>query len=133
MKKILLLILFIYAISFADSAMLYFTAPGGHGMIGKAAGYVVHYWPDSLGPINTELKWAQATEYWPNNHLINGGYPIPSPAGQTDSILITGLTPGRSYYFVIKAWNSDLIYSPLSESIRLPSRPIKPPVLTGWR
>jgi hypothetical protein len=75
--------------------ILRWTATGDDGDVGRATSYDLRYVPAVQGPIDTEAKWNQAFQI--------GGEPVPSPAGQPDSILVRGLTPGASYYFCIKA------------------------------
>jgi len=87
---------------------LHWTAPGDDGNIGQAAGYDIRYWPVRFGPINSEHKWISANRV--------PGEPSPSPAGLTDSMLVTSLESGAEYYFCIKAYDEVGNYSGLSNS-----------------
>jgi hypothetical protein len=87
---------------------LRWTAPGDDGYSGRAAGYDLRYQPYSVGPINTEAEWINATRAV--------GEPSPSPAGQVDSMVITGLEYGAIFYFCIKAFDSAGNYSVMSNS-----------------
>ncbi len=88
--------------------ILYWTATGDDGYVGRAAGYDMRYLPYNLGPIDTEQKWALAYHA--------DGEPIPRQAGQIDSMVVRGLTPGADYYFCIKAYDEAGNYSALSNS-----------------
>jgi hypothetical protein len=74
--------------------LLHWTAPGDDANIGRAAGYDLRYVPSSAGPIDTEAKWNQAVQVQ--------GEPVPSQAGQRDSMVVARLAPCMSYYFCIK-------------------------------
>jgi hypothetical protein len=76
------------------SITLTWTAPGDDGMSGNATGYVVKY--STSGPV-FDSNWASATTYtqsW-----------TPAKNGTTETHVITGLTAGTSYWFVIKAYD----------------------------
>jgi hypothetical protein len=88
--------------------ILYWTATGDDGYIGRAAGYDMRCVPYEMGPIDTGAKWALAMRL--------SGEPTPSPAGHIDSMLVSGLEPGASYYFCIKAYDEAGNYSTLSNS-----------------
>ncbi len=66
------------------------TAPGDDGDLGQAWGYDLRY---SLDPLDL-LDWATATQV--------AGEPLPAAAGQAESMMVPGLTPGASYYFSIE-------------------------------
>jgi hypothetical protein len=88
--------------------MLHWTAPGDDGGQGRASGYDIRYRPDDYGPINSELRWAVSTQ------AVNE--PMPSMAGNRDSMLVTGLNSGEGYYFAIKTYDDVGNYSGLSNS-----------------
>lgn len=88
--------------------MLHWTATGDDGNIGRAAGYDIRYRPAILGPINSEYKWLYANRI--------AGEPVPSPAGQIDSMLVISLESGAAYYFCVKAFDEVGNYSGLSNS-----------------
>ncbi|MEW5794948.1 MAG: hypothetical protein AB1772_01180 [Candidatus Zixiibacteriota bacterium] len=87
---------------------LKWTAPGDDGYVGKATGYDIRFQPLSLGPLNTEAEWQAAT--------MIAAVPIPSPAGQKDSVLVLGLTPGLGYYFALRTCDEVGNKSQLSNS-----------------
>lgn len=65
-------------------------APGDDATAGTASTYIVRYNTTTI----TESNWATSTDAT--------GEPTPSPAGSVESTTVSGLTPGRTYYFVIK-------------------------------
>ncbi|MEJ2722893.1 MAG: hypothetical protein P8181_17410, partial [bacterium] len=73
-----------------SSFELTWTAPGDDYMTGTAAAYDIRY---SVRPITTTDEW--------NRALVVADPPTPKPAGETESLTMTGLTAG-SYFFVIK-------------------------------
>lgn len=78
----------------ANSITLSWTAPGGNGTLGKAAGYVVRY--STSGPI-TVVNWASAknyTQFW-----------APLPAGSIESHVINGLNTSTLYWFAVRAYD----------------------------
>ena len=88
--------------------LLTWTATGDDGLNGIASGYEIHYLEAKYGPISNELAWRYSNRV--------SGEPIPSPSGQTDSMIITGLEDGKGYYFCIKAYDDAGNYSGLSNS-----------------
>jgi hypothetical protein len=88
---------------------IYWTAPGDDGNIGRASRYEIRFWGVNNGPIDNDWKWRRAT--------IVGGAPIPSMAGNTDSLSVRGLDYGAQYYFCIRAYDEVENQSPLSASI----------------
>lgn len=88
--------------------MLHWTAPGDNGYEGRAASYDLRYREYVYGPINSQLRWQYATQVY--------GEPTPSPAGSTDSMLVSGLEPGGRYYFCIKSSDAAGNISGLSNS-----------------
>ncbi|MBI4090268.1 MAG: hypothetical protein HY421_02585 [Candidatus Kerfeldbacteria bacterium] len=75
----------------SNSVSLVWTAPGDDGTTGTAAIYTMRY---ALQPI-TEATWSSATSA-PNP-------PTPLPAGTTQSMTVTDLSPGVTYYFALKS------------------------------
>jgi hypothetical protein len=69
---------------------LTWTAPGDDSSSGTASQYDIRY---STVPIS-DGNWASATQV--------SGEPAPLPAGQQQSFTVTGLQPGRTYYFAMK-------------------------------
>jgi hypothetical protein len=88
--------------------ILYWTATGDDGEIGRATSYDLRYLPADQGPIDSEGKWNQAIQI--------SREPVPSYYGQVDSMLVRGLAPGESYYFCIKAIDDAGNSSPISNS-----------------
>ncbi|WP_135555545.1 fibronectin type III domain-containing protein [Paenibacillus cymbidii] len=81
-----------------SSIAISWTAPGDDDdPFGYASSYDVRY---SLSPI-TEANWAAATQAT--------GEPTPTEAGTSQSMTVTGLSPGTTYYVAMKA--SDLNYT----------------------
>ncbi|KAF0244777.1 MAG: hypothetical protein FD180_2236 [Planctomycetota bacterium] len=73
------------------SASLQWTAPGDDGMSGTSSSYDLRY---ATAPIVSEADFAAATPA--------AGEPVPAPAGETDALVINGLTPGTTYWFALK-------------------------------
>jgi hypothetical protein len=84
------------------SITLTWTAPGDDGNIGTASQYDVRY---STSPI-TETNWGSATQAL--------GEPTPSVAGSTENFMVTGLSPGTTYYFALKTADEVPNWSELS-------------------
>jgi hypothetical protein len=75
----------------AGTIILGWTAPGDDGNSGTADLYIIRYSTESLD----ESSWASAETY--------ADSPKPIPAGNYQSIAMTGLTPGEYYYIAAKA------------------------------
>ncbi len=71
---------------------LTWTAPGDDGTSGTASAYVVRY-ADSA--IVSEADWAAATDV--------DSEPTPQAAGSSESMTVSGLAPGQTYYFMVRA------------------------------
>ena len=78
----------------ADSVALVWTAPGDDGNVGRASSYEMRY---SENPVaaDTAAWWASATSV--------GAMPAPLPAGSTESYIVAGLAPGKTFYFAIRS------------------------------
>jgi len=72
------------------SVDLRWTAPGDDGDVGTATSYIVRYNTVEI----TDANWDASTDV--------DGEPAPSVAGTSESMTVTGLTPGETYYFAIK-------------------------------
>jgi len=81
------------------------TAPGDNGNTGTATTYIVRYRDTS---IVSEFGWSLATDV--------SGEPTPQAAGSSESMTISGLTPGQTYYFAIKTQDEVPNTSGLSNS-----------------
>ena len=84
---------------------LTWTAPGDDGNIGTASNYVVRY-ADSA--IVSEFGWLMATDV--------STEPTPQPAGSPQTMTLSDLTPGQTYYFAIKTQDEVPNTSGLSNS-----------------
>lgn len=76
--------------STATSITISWTAPGDDGSSGTASQYDIRY---STSPIS-EANWDDAIQVT--------GEPAPKSAGSSESFSVTGLSPGTTYYLVIK-------------------------------
>ncbi len=74
-----------------SSIRLSWTATGDDSKDGTAASYDVRY---STSPIS-ESNWSSSTQV--------SGEPTPSVTGSSESMTVSGLSPGVTYYFAIKA------------------------------
>lgn len=84
------------------SAILTWTAPGDDSTSGRATAYDIRYAEFSL----VSGQWQTASPV--------ADPPVPKLAGQTDSCTVTGLSPGTTYYFAVKAVDSASNWSGLS-------------------
>ena len=75
------------------SVNLSWTAPGDDGATGTAASYLVRY---SSTAITSETDWANATP-------VIAGIPSPQAAGSSETMIVSGLTIGTTYYFSVRA------------------------------
>jgi hypothetical protein len=87
------------------SATLKWTATGDDSTSGTAARYDLRYYRIRI----TYANWDSATQV--------AGLPTPSPSGQTDSMLVTGLHEDSTYYFAILAYDEANNSSPMSGNV----------------
>ena len=87
-----------------SSITLTWTAPGNDGSTGIATCYDIRY---STSAIN-EGNWASATQVT--------GEPTPRPAGTSQSMVVSGLSPSTTYYFAIKTSDEASNTSAISNS-----------------
>lgn len=97
------------------SVTLNWTAPGDDGSSGTASQYDIRY---SLSTI-TDANWTSATQV--------AGEPTPQTAGTAESFDVTGLTPGTTYYFAIKAADEVPNWSTLSNVVAKATEPENTP------
>jgi hypothetical protein len=72
---------------------LSWTASGDDGTTGTATSYLVRY---SSTEITDQSGWDSAT-------IVTAGIPTPQVAGSSESLIVSGLTPGDTYYFAVIA------------------------------
>ncbi len=77
-----------------NSLALQWTATGDDSTSGRASSYQLHYSTSAPG-IDTLTWWNQAS-------TVASGLPAPRTAGSIDSTRVAGLTPGTTYYFVLR-------------------------------
>ena len=103
----------------ADSVVLEWTAPGENGMEGQAKSYDIRYSQAPISPAN-----------WKTTPPVPLA-PAPEPAGTSQSVRITGLSPNTKYYFAITATDSSGNTSPLSNQLEvLTADTVAPGVIT---
>jgi len=85
--------------------VLSWTAPGGDSTSGRAAAYDIRYAEFSL----TTGQWQTASPV--------ANPPSPKPAGEIDSCVVTGLSPGTLYYLALKTADSSSNWSGLSNVV----------------
>lgn len=85
---------------------LSWTAPRDDGTTGTPANYLMRY---STSAISDQTVWNNATP-------VTTGIPTPQAAGSSEHITITGLTPGTTYYFSVRAQDEVPLLGGLSNS-----------------
>jgi hypothetical protein len=88
-----------------SQAKLTWTAPGDDSLAGRATSYDVRY---SLSPI-TATNFTLATRVT--------GVPAPKPSGSAETLTVTNLIAGTSYYFAIKTGDEVTNWSALSNIV----------------
>ncbi|HSA99185.1 MAG TPA: M4 family metallopeptidase, partial [Anaerolineales bacterium] len=76
---------------------LNWTAVGDDDLIGTASSYLVRYSPS---PISDQAAWDAATP-------VTDGIPTPTAAESAESMTVSGLTPGATYYFAVRAQDKE--------------------------
>lgn len=89
----------------AVEVSLEWTAPGDNGNEGTASLYDLRYDNSAVG--------ADTLSWW-NSAVQFQSEPLPSPAGSDETVLIAGLTPGETYYFMILSTDDSSNTSPWS-------------------
>lgn len=92
--------------SAAGTVELSWIASGDDATTGTASTYVVRYNTTTI----TEANWPASSDV--------SGEPSPSPAGSVESMTVTGLMPGRQYYFAIETQDEVPNTSGISNSPR---------------
>ena len=82
--------------------VLDWTAPGDDGNIGLASSYEIRYSQSNINAGN----YSQATIY-PTP-------PSPLPAGSSEELVVTSLSPGVQYFFAVRAYDDEGLISGLS-------------------
>jgi len=77
------------------SVELRWIAPGDDNSTGTAAAYVVRYNTVPIVVDEDENTWITSTDVT--------GEPVPNPAGSLESMTVTGLEMGRTYYFALRS------------------------------
>jgi len=97
---------------------LTWTAPGDDGLTGRASAYDLRYSP---GPI-TEENWEDATS--------RAGVAAPQPSGSLESLMITDLDIGQTYYVVLRAIDEVQNESAISNVVEIVISAAQPRQLT---
>ena len=84
---------------------LNWNAPGDDDMTGTATSYIVRY---AASAIDSQAKWNAATDVT--------GEPAPLAAGTAQSMVVSGLTPGQTYFFTLRTLDDSNNLSALSNS-----------------
>lgn len=92
-----------------NSIGLEWTAGGDDGTVGTATYYELRY--SQAAPAGSDS--ASIASWWGGASAASG-LPHPSMSGSTDSTRVTGLTPGSTYYFVIRSVDDGGNKSPFS-------------------
>jgi len=72
--------------------VLEWTAPGDDGSVGRANEYIIRY---SEREITNYAAWCEANDVT--------GEPVPKDAESEETFTVSNLTPGRKYYFAVRA------------------------------
>ena len=103
------------------SVDLTWTAPGDDGTIGRATSYFVRY---STSQIVTQGDWQGA--------VAATGVPAPQPSGSPESMTVSGLNGGTTYYFAVRARDEAGNIGDISNSpSAMPSADNAAPVITS--
>jgi hypothetical protein len=86
----------------SDSITLIWTAPGDDGDVGTASQYDIRYSESAI----TEANFSSATKV--------ANPPKPQPAGSKETLVVTSLLAGTTYYFALKTADEALNWSPMS-------------------
>jgi len=78
------------------SSTILWTAPGDDGMVGRASRYDLRYSTNAISATDTLSWWNAAT-------VFNMTGRVPAAAGAADSVVVSGLTGGTRYFFIIRA------------------------------
>jgi hypothetical protein len=110
------------ATAYDSTATLLWTAPGDDGSTGVAAQYDLRYSPNAIAGTDTLAWWNAATR------VTN--LPAPRPAGSVDSVQVRGLTPSRTYFFILRTADEVPNWSNFSNvAIRLPYSDVIAPIV----
>jgi hypothetical protein len=101
------------------TAILSWEAPGDDDMAGTATRYQVRYRVVPLMNADTLTYWGAGT--------IVSGVPAPSWPGTTDSLVVTGLDPSVTYYFIVRAADEVPNWSGFSNIVVKPALPDQVP------
>ncbi len=104
--------------STSSSATLVWTVPGDDNTVGTAASYDLRYTTNASVRDNK----AAFDAYWDNPATVqaaNEPKPIAAGAGITQSMVITDLTPGITYYFALKTTDDAGLISPISNALQV--------------
>jgi len=84
-----------------NARMLVWTAPGNDGNVGRASRYELHY---SSIPVSNAADSTTFAAWWTrlSSMIPPSQMPAPSSAGRPDSVIVTNLTYGTTYYFVLR-------------------------------
>jgi len=99
----------------AGKVNLSWTTPGDDGTSGTATSYLVRY---SAAPIDAG-NWASAA-------AVTNGIPTPKAPGTAESMTVTGLIPGDTYYFAVRAQDETPNLSGMSNSPFATARALAP-------
>ena len=102
------------------STTVLWTAPGDDGMSGRASSYALRYRTTAIVGTDTTSWWNGATSI--------SGLPAPGVSGATDSVVVSGLDPTKTYYFILRTADEVPNWSGFSNvAIKLPSVDVIPP------
>lgn len=117
LKKITILVPFLFNMAYAADVKLTWTATGDDGDVGTAAAYDLRYSTDSMVLVN----WVSAVQAV--------GEPLPKPSGSPESFVLTGIPdPSIAAVFIaIKVRDEAFNWSPLSNIVNTRANDTIPP------
>jgi hypothetical protein len=111
----------------ANSRKFEWTAPGDDGTRGRATRYELRC---SVAAVNDPSDSTAFDYWWSSLSTSVPGMPVPSQAGVIDSVRVSNLAYGTTYYFVIRSVDDAQNWSPYSNVATVMLAPCDAPTST---